>query len=104
MKNNIFYSLRGTPYIYAKGSGYRSDYDLYYGNGSAPAWAKNAINSDPLFFNVASYDFRLQDASPAKDVGTTDVSVIVIRDYDGVARPQNSVYDIGTYEYVGSKE
>jgi hypothetical protein len=46
----------------------------------------------------APYDFHLQPGSPAIDSGAT-VSHTTI-DFDGSSRPQNSLYDIGAYEYL----
>lgn len=100
MKNNIIYSLSGTPYYSDYGySGTRSsDYDLWYGRGAPPRWAMHALNSNPKFFNPANYDFRLQSKSPAKDTGTSAVNTIVTRDFDGTPRPQGTGYDIGAHE------
>jgi hypothetical protein len=101
LKNNIIYSLSGSAYISASGSGtITSDYDLYYGNGSPPAWATNTLNSNPQFFNAASNDFHLQVTSPVKDAGTSTVNGIVTKDYSGIIRSQGVGYDIGAYEYA----
>jgi len=101
MKNNIFYSLSGTPYTTGR-IATTSDYDLYYGNGTAPAWATHALNSNPLFLNAPSNDYHLQGTSPAKDAGVSSVNTIVTKDSDGVARPQGAAYDIGAYEYIAT--
>ncbi|MCX5701718.1 MAG: putative Ig domain-containing protein [Candidatus Omnitrophica bacterium] len=103
MKNNILYSLSGTPYISGTTTGTRtSDYDLYYGNGAPPAWATHALNSNPQLYNVANHDFHLQSSSPPKDAGTSAVNTIVTRDFDGTSRPEAAEYDIGAYEYVST--
>lgn len=47
LKDNIIYSTSGVPYIVESGGTMTSDYDLYYGNGAAPALATHAINSKP---------------------------------------------------------
>jgi hypothetical protein len=102
-KNNIIYTTSGTSYVGIDSLEHgtqTSDYDLYYGNGASPGWATHALNSDPQLFNIATYDFHLKDTSPAKDAGTSAVSAIVTRDYDGVARPQSTGFDIGGYEYA----
>src|SRR5947209_5569174 len=52
---------------------------------------------NPQFVNFAGRDFHLQSTSPLINRGTTDPQVT--NDYDGVARPQGSGYDIGTFEY-----
>ncbi|MFH1414320.1 MAG: PKD domain-containing protein, partial [Candidatus Omnitrophota bacterium] len=108
LRNNIFYSNGETYQPYFDGNGTivtEPYYNLFYGKGSAPSWDTAAVNSDPQFVALGSYNFHLQSGSPAKDAGTSSVSSVVTRDYDGVSRPQNSVYDIGAYEYtVGQEE
>jgi len=51
-----------------------------------------------LFVNPSGNDYHLKSTSPAKDAGTTLTEVS--EDLEGMSRPQNSVYDIGCYEYV----
>ncbi len=54
------------------------------------------INSAPLFINAPD-DLRVESTSPCVDAGTaTDAPACDIR---GVARPQQSGYDMGAYEY-----
>ena len=55
---------------------------------------------NPQFVNLATKNFHLQPASPLIDKGTTLSQVA--NDYDGVARPQGSAYDIGAFEYFAS--
>ncbi|MDO8748652.1 MAG: putative Ig domain-containing protein [Candidatus Omnitrophota bacterium] len=49
-----------------------------------------------------AHDFHLLASSPAIDAGA-DASAIVLRDYDGNTRPQNSIYDIGAFEYASGQ-
>jgi len=95
-KNNIIYPRTGQTLLELVGT-YNSDYDLYY-NVSVPSGATHAVTGDPKFVTNGS-DFHLQSSSPAKDAGISAVSSIVKKDYDGISRPQNSVYDIGAFEY-----
>jgi len=102
-RNNIFYSNGANyePYL-ASGSRLPSQgayCNLFYGRGSSPSWDTTAVNSDPKFVNLSNYNFHLQEASPAKDAGT-NTSAVVLQDFDGVARPQASAFDIGAYEYA----
>ena len=54
----------------------------------------HSISADPAF--ISTSDFRLQSGSPAIDAGTnTGLSI----DFDGNARPDNGVYDIGAFEF-----
>ncbi|HUL38171.1 MAG TPA: right-handed parallel beta-helix repeat-containing protein [Thermodesulfobacteriota bacterium] len=55
------------------------------------------ITGDPLFADPPGGDFRLKIGSAAIDQGMALEDVP--RDRDGVARPQNSKFDVGAYEY-----
>lgn len=108
-KNNIYVVMPGGtgPYIANDGTGHvYSDYDVYYGDGEPPSagdfTVTNAINLDPDFVSAGTSDFTLSPGSPALDSGTSAVSGTVTDDYIGISRPQNSVYDIGSYEDEGA--
>lgn len=64
--------------------------------GGGPVTESNNLTTDPSFVDAASYDFRLQSGSAAKDGGMTLAEVP--SDFLGVSRPQGSAYDIGAYE------
>jgi hypothetical protein len=51
-----------------------------------------------LFVNPSGLDYHLKSDSPARNAGTTLADVI--DDLEGVSRPQESVYDIGCYEWT----
>ncbi len=112
-KNNIWYARPGQSFLEIEtyqGATFNSEYDLFYdpdGSTSIPSGSgitvTNAKTQNPLFLNLATYDFHLQQASPAIDAGTSEVAVIVNRDYDYITRPQGSAYDIGAYEYVSGE-
>lgn len=80
------------------------DYNLYY-NGLAPVvLGPNDRVADPVFVNPstdpATANFRLAANSPAIDSGTSQKAPGA--DFAGTARPQNSAYDRGAYEFVGT--
>jgi hypothetical protein len=54
------------------------------------------INRDPTFANPLQNDFHLQPSSPAKDAA--DPAATLIDDFDGDARPQGSMRDMGADE------
>lgn len=106
-KNNIFYNAVGQSF-FATESGnthaVTSDHDHYYQSGTTtlPSAANLTVTSattgNPLF-STAGSDFHLQTTSPCKDTGVS-VASVVTRDYEGVSRPQNSVFDKGAYEFA----
>ncbi len=56
----------------------------------------NNIDLDPLFVDVESNDFHLQENSPAIDAAVSMNAPD--HDFDGNERPQGGGYDIGAYE------
>lgn len=76
-------------------------YNLLYnnssGNHNGTSPASGEVNSDPLF--VGGNDYHLQVGSPAIDAGL-NLAGTVDDDLNGVARPQSSAHDMGSYEYV----
>ncbi len=110
-RNNIFYSNSSSiSYLYwdgaSKGAQFNSDHDLFYNGGSLPSGSgitvTNSLTGNPLFSAPSSGDFTLQIGSPALNSGTSSVSSVVASDYVGTSRPQDSAYDIGVYETIGS--
>lgn len=86
LKNNISYGNTGAG-ITANGSGHTQTTNL---------------TTDPSWTNAAAHDFTLQSGSSARDTGTDISSTGFSTDVIGTSRPQNSVWDIGAYEYLGS--
>lgn len=74
-----------------------ADYNLIHGYRSYPReiYGSNPVTGDPLFISPGT-DFHLQAGSPALDSGSA--SGAPSTDFDGVARPQGTGYDIGAYE------
>lgn len=56
------------------------------------------IAANPLFMNPTASDFSLRPGSPAIDSGTNLVGIA--SDFNGVARPQGTRFDMGALEYV----
>jgi hypothetical protein len=99
LRNNIVYASTVSPYCAdTVCSGIVGTNNIFYGNGPAPI-ADN-LNADPKLKNlsVTSPDFHLQAGSPAIDAGLTIPGFAT--DFDGIARPQGSAFDIGAYEYI----
>jgi hypothetical protein len=63
----------------------------------AAGYDAGGVNSDPQFYN-AGVDFHQIPTSPTINAGATIATVTT--DFDGVARPAGSAYDIGAYEYL----
>jgi parallel beta-helix repeat protein len=59
-------------------------------------------NYDSNFVNFEQFDLRLKEGSPAIDAGTSELAPPI--DIRGITRPQESLYDIGAYEYVSDEE
>jgi hypothetical protein len=83
VRNNIVYLCNGNIQNY---------------NGSGTTQDHNLVGVNPLFVNAGAGDFHLQAGSPAIDAGTSLPQVT--DDFEGNPRPQNSVYDIGAFEYT----
>jgi hypothetical protein len=60
------------------------------------------LTTNPSFTNAAGNDFTLQSGSAARDAGTDLSATGFAVDFLGTARPQNSVWDIGAYEYIAN--
>ena len=98
--NTIFYdnfpnSIHdGTP-----GSGFDINYSL-----TEEFWSgdNNSYDTDPLFVDVDSYDFRLQTGSPCIDAGTSDLDGDGVQDYFDF---NGAAPDLGAIEWmVGAPE
>ncbi len=74
-----------------------TDFSADNGNGEYTA-ANNLYGVNPLFIDVSTGNFKLQNGSPAINAGTS--SGAPINDFDGLGR--NDVVDIGAFEYEGT--
>jgi hypothetical protein len=73
-----------------------TNWDLDYGKSNA-----GTVAADPQFVSYnrtgSSVDFHLKSTSPAINRGLANLAPST--DIEGTARPQNSYFDIGAYEY-----
>ena len=84
--------------------GYSSSDDAYsstdYGScGTGLDSGNGNISSAPQFVNQAADDYRLASGSPCVDAGI-NLYVTSMDDLDGNVRIQNTIVDMGAYEYV----
>lgn len=94
--NNIFYT---TNY----GTAFKRGATFY---SSLAAWQAAGFDSsgqdvDPLFTNPTSYDFGLQESSPARSAGLNLTSSFTT-DAANSARPSTGPWDVGAYQYNGN--
>ena len=59
----------------------------------------HGISANPLFVNLNNYDFHIKLNSPAKNAGINLFNIGVTTDYTGNARPNNTNFDIGAFQY-----
>ena len=69
--------------------------NLFY---NISASGTNSVTGNPLFVSTSTPDFHIQAGSPAIDAGIATNAPAT--DITGTTRPQNSLFDIGAYEYV----
>lgn len=101
LRNNLVYDLNN----YVVDSNYStltSSNNLWYGSGSAPAFDSSPRTGNPQFVDAGAGDFRCASNGDGVDHGSSAVSSVVTNDFLAITRPQNSVYDIGAYEYVNA--
>ena len=92
-RNNILYKTYGSVADY----GQIHTHNCYYGGVSTSySYGTGEFNSNPLFVNYGGEDYHLQSGSPCRNAGT---NTGYGQDYDGTLLPQESVYDIGAFEY-----
>jgi hypothetical protein len=101
-QNNILHPEGEQTYVEfepgATSAAFNAQRNLYFNAGPRPDWDTDSLEDNPLFVNVASGDFHLQELSPAIDTGADTGRVW---DYEGTIRPQGSIYDIGAFEFSG---
>jgi hypothetical protein len=99
-KNVMINNLLVDPGSYGT---YGSDTDKAFINHGSPGDITNnyfaETASDAKFKNVGSGDYRLLEASPAKDQGRDVSSFGITKDFLGSSRPNGTAFDIGAFEY-----
>ncbi len=107
VENNVFFDQPG-HIIYVKSSDVLGESNLVYRDDGQPLYTTDTYNHlndlwgvNPLFVNAAAGDYHLQPASPAIDTGLKLGDVP--NDYDGNVRPSGAGYDIGAFEFIGTK-
>lgn len=68
------------------------------GTPTDPTHTTNLLTDTPGWTDEANGDFTLESDSAARDAGTT--TVIARLDYEGNARPDDTDYDIGAFEFT----
>lgn len=100
LKNNIFW-IQGINKV-SNFDTFDHDYNLYYlGSGTASIpLSSNEIEGAPLFVSLGTTkNFHLQSGSPARNAG---LSLEYIEDLDRNTVPQESIPDLGAYEYAAT--
>ncbi len=105
-KNNIVF---GSGTLYGAGetaslidgdSGAPGENNLLYRSGSTlTGYADDVKNQDPLFTNLATYDFTLTSSSPARGAGVLIAGWTGAQDINGATRPTSGAWDIGPYQF-----
>ena len=121
IKNNLI-AYNGSDEIrIARGRtvGHDIDYNLFYdsiitfqwdGNyyktlsswRSASGQDANSIEADPIFTDRSNDDYHITSQSFAIDKGKDLSPESIIKDLDGISRPQGIGFDIGAFEFGGS--
>jgi uncharacterized protein DUF1565 len=90
-------STRSSGILVRNNIGYLNGYGDWSVASDATATADhNLWGIDPLFVGAAAGNLRLSPGSPAVDAGSATGAPAV--DFDGVARPQGTAFDIGAFE------
>lgn len=122
-RNNIFYVTNagtGLAMLAESGvlslannwakSGWRNSFESGF-NGSVAGASSFVIGTDPGFADRVSQDFRLVNIGQAVNAGTTlhpdavpanNVVMHYVKHQAGMARPVDSVLDLGAYEFAGA--
>jgi hypothetical protein len=98
VKNNIFTGSNGSAWYAQNAVSFSTSTfsnNLYWNVTAASG--DTSLSADPKF--VSTSDFHLQASSPAINAGYNLNSIVPV-DFEGVPRPQDTIYDIGAFEYI----
>jgi hypothetical protein len=96
LKNNIVIIENPTTYKY-----FSFDSRVHVDSSNNYTLKTSSI-SNANFQNSGTNDYHLTSSSPARNAGTNSVAAYgVTFDFDSVTRPQQGVFDIGAFEFVG---
>jgi len=98
-RNNIVYARAAYVGSTAGIGSLTSSNNLWRNGGAAPGFDSNPRTGDPKFTDAAARDFSILVGGDGIDQGSSAVSSVVTDDFRNLARPQNSLYDIGAYEF-----
>jgi parallel beta-helix repeat protein len=107
IQNNICYGNGTGGIVVEQATGNIIRNNLCFENGgpqyeiSGGNTVSNNLEANPGFVDYPS-DVRLKSGSPAIDAGNSQEAPK--NDIEGNSRPQNQGFDIGAYEYAGSKQ
>src|SRR5262245_16400824 len=109
--NNTFYNINGSG-VMVSGSGggtgskiinnivYMYTVDGINVPGAAQITTNTTDGTNPNFVNITAHDFHLTSSSTVARNTGTDLSPTFNTDKDGVTRPQESVFDMGAFEFT----
>jgi predicted outer membrane repeat protein len=102
LRNNLLLGTGRQIWGY-NATGIDSDYNLFAPTGSAFAEGPHSIvhpSTTGIVVNLATGDFHLVPASPARAAGADLSATGFGTDVDGLVRPQGLIWDIGAYAFV----
>lgn len=100
--NSIFFGNGPEGAVNFKVESNRTTPSATYCCSSTAMSGAGCINVDPLFVDPENEDYHLHEKSPCRNAGSSTVTGAPLDDLEGVTRPQESVHDIGCYEFVYS--
>ena len=105
LRNNIIYQLPGEIYLDGNKPQISGENNLWFGAGPPPEQTANNLNLDPQFVDLAGFNFRLREGSPARETGVSAMpdnpftpTPGQATDKEGTLRPQGKAFDLGAYE------